>query len=190
MTDYWEQRWTQGNTTWDHGRASPPLEDYVNRYEMRGSAVVPGCGAGHEVRLLARKGLTVTGVDLASGAIAKARSFPPAGGERYLQTDWLKLQVGLGSKFDWVVEHTCLCALEPWRRSEYADAVEFALGPGGHLLGVFYLDPPNPEGPPYGISPGELNELFNRFHLIARWRPTEGFESRLGREEMRLYRKV
>ena len=189
MTD-WDQRWAQGTTSWDHGRASPPLADYVNRYDMRGRAVVPGCGSGHEVRLLARKGLEVTGIDFAEGAIAKARSIPVVNGEKYLQSNWLKLQASLGSQFDWVVEHTCLCALEPWHRAEYADAVEFALRYGGHFLGVFYLDPPNPNGPPFGISPGELNELFSRFHLIARWRPTEGFESRLGREEMRLYRKV
>ena len=186
----WEDRWRQGNPAWDHGRAAPPLADYVATHAMSGRAIVPGCGSGHEVRLLAAKGLEVTGVDLAAGALERARAHGAAGGEVYHQGDWLRLPVGFAGKFDWVVEHAFLCALPPSRRFDYANAVNFVLRPRGHFLAVFYLDPANPVGPPFGISPRELDDLFGSFRLLARWRPKEAFASRAGREEMRLYQRT
>jgi len=186
----WERRWSTGTATWDHGEPSPPLAAYLQNHAMEGSVIVPGCGSGHDARLLAVHGLSVLAVDISATAIETARRYPAAGELKFLEADWLRLPVGLGGQFDWVVEHTCFCALDPSRRADYVDAVDFALRRGGRLLAVFYLDPAAPEGPPFGVAPGELTELFNRFQLIARWRPTEGFESRLGREEMRLYKKA
>jgi methyl halide transferase len=185
----WEERWGRGETGWDHGAPSPPLREYVETHAMQGRAIVPGCGSGHEVRLLAAKGLEVTGVDLAATAVERASAFPAVNGEQYRQGDWMRLPVTFGARFDWVLEHAFLCALPPARRVDYTDAVDFALSPGGFFLGVFYLNPKDPEGPPFGISPAELDLLFARFRLLARWRPGVAFPSRAGREEMRLYQK-
>lgn len=186
----WEHRWALGDTGWDHGRPSPPLEAYLAGQALSGSSVVPGCGSGHDVRLLARHGLTVTGIDLAATAIEVARAHPRVADEIYRQADWLNLPVEMWGQFDWVVEHTCLCALNPEKWESYADSVDDVLRSGGFFLGVFYLNPDSDQGPPFRIQSDQLDRLFSRFQLVSKWTPTAAYDSRQGREEMRLYRKT
>lgn len=89
-----------------------------------------------------------------------------------------------------MVEHTCFCAIPPLWRSNYVHAVLQTLKPGGHYLAIFYLDPDSPEGPPHGVSKGEIRRLFDpHFSLLEEWTPTASFEGREGREICQL-RKV
>ena len=47
--------------------------------------------------------------------------------------------------FDVLFEHTCLCAIPPERRADYARAAATALRDGGLLLAVFFTKPENPD---------------------------------------------
>lgn len=151
--------------------------------------LVPGCGSGHDVRALARGGADVWGLDLAPSAVAKAERFPRAGSESYHEGDWLNLKSDFEACFDWVVEHTCFCALDPSLRTAYVESVGKALRPGGTFLGVFYLRPRAENGPPFGVTESELDAYFRRFELKEKWTPTAAYPGREGREEMRVYRK-
>lgn len=167
--------------------ALPALAGFVRENPIGGRVIVPGCGAGHEVRLLARSGAEVTGVDMAPEAIETARGFPPAADEQYLCSDWLHLPVSFGQRFDWVVEHLCFGALDAYQRSSYVDAVEFALRRGGQFLGIFEIARPSRDGRAALASEEELNELFSRFWMVAKWRTlSAGQETR---RELRLYRR-
>jgi len=85
----WKERYRVGDTPWDKGRPSPPLKSFLARRRVEGRVLVPGCGAGHDVRLLARAGAEAVGLDIVPQAIELARSYPPAGRESDCVGDFL-----------------------------------------------------------------------------------------------------
>ncbi|MCX7869685.1 MAG: TPMT family class I SAM-dependent methyltransferase [Terrimicrobiaceae bacterium] len=189
---YWQQRYIEGNDRWDKGFAAPPLTSFLARYGFGGEVLVPGCGAGHDVRALARVGARVTGLDFAPAAIEHANSFPKAGDETYMLGDFLNLPAGLRGRFDGVFEHTLFCAIPPERRPDHAASCHAALREGGRLLAIFYLNPGHEDGPPWGVTRWELDLLFGPlFRLEHEEVPAVSYEGREGRELLRLYiRKI
>ena len=86
----WEASYQAGETPWDKGRAHPALLDWLSRNQLAGLILVPGSGAGHDVRALAANAMAnVVGLDLAPSAKVVAESFPKAGSETYLTGDFL-----------------------------------------------------------------------------------------------------
>lgn len=186
----WERRYQSGDTPWEKGYAAPPLEDYLALYPIQEKVLVPGCGLGHDVRLLAKQGATVTGLDIAPSAIAQAKRFTQMGKIFYVLGDFFHLPQEFENKFDWLVEHTCFCAIDPNEREAYVKGAWSALKPGGKLFGIFYLNPEVEEGPPFGVKVSELNSIFNHFFLLEKeWRPLRSYEGREGKELIRIYQK-
>ena len=89
----------------------------------------------------------------------------------------------MSGRFDWIVEHTCFCAIPRARRPDYVRAITAALKPGGRYLGIFYMNPSAPQGPPHGASRDEIARLFDpALQLLEEWIPAASFEGREGRE--------
>ena len=201
MPTEWENCYRAGETPWDKGAPAPPLLEWLAQpgHRLTGEVLVPGCGFGYDVRALAANGgARVCGLDFAASALTRARQFPPAGSETYVEADLFALPPELRGRFDWVFEHTCFCAIDPARRADYVQAVAGALRPGGHLLAIFYLrpwsrgEPPPPEGgPPFPTSVAELAGLFaERFDPLEEAVPTRAYAGREGRELLRVLRKT
>ena len=160
MPKDWIRAYETDDTPWDKGAPSPPLREFLSRRSVSGRVLVPGCGTGHDVRLLAAQGAEVVGLDLAPGALRKAGAFAKTGGESYVLGDFLQLAPEWLGRFDWVVEHTCLCALDPEQRGAYVDAVLRALKPSGRG-GVFIVRCRcHREGPPHPIGAEAIEALF------------------------------
>ena len=198
MPTDWEARYQNKNIPWDHGEASPPLVDFLRTHPVQGRILVPGCGFGHDVRAIGRAAAgkaDVLGLDLAPSAIhgSQGISACDASGGRYEVGDFLSLPEQYHAMFDWVWEHTLFCAIDPGMRPHYVASVGSALKPGGRYLAVFYLTPKLKEGetgPPFGVTPRELDALFDsRFELMRDWTPQRAYSGREGRERMRLYVK-
>lgn len=195
MPKDWNAHYENDDTPWDKGEAAPPLVEYLKGHSVAGSVLVPGFGAGHDVRLLAKQGADVLGLEIAEGAVRKAQSFECVADERYVVGDFLNLTDALHGQFDYVFEHTCLCALDLEQRETYAASVNQALKPGGHYLAIFYREVSDyhseADGPPHPISEEGIDALFGKqFMTLERFVPTMGYPSRpYGAEEVRLMRK-
>ena len=188
----WEQRYQEGDTPWEKGAGAPPLRAWLARNRVLGKVLVPGCGSGHDVRLLAAQGAEVLGLDVAESAIQRAQSYPTAGRECYQLGDFLQSPGALEETFDWIFEHTCYCAIDPAQREAYREGALRALKPGGILLGLFYPFTGNPpgEGPPYSTTLEELDATFSQdFYLVQRWTPAVGYPGRIPNEEFRILQK-
>ena len=191
----WQRRYEQNDTPWDKGAAAPALVGYLTVSQITGRVLVPGCGRGHEVRVLGTHPQTsVVGLDLSATAIAQARDLaaqsPSSGAISFVEGDFFNLPVGLRSSFDWLVEHTCFCAIEPSRRPDYVLAASTALRTGGKIFGIFYLNPDTESGPPFAISKEEISELFDPdFILVKEWVPADSFPGRENRELVRIMQK-
>jgi SAM-dependent methyltransferase len=189
----WEARYRSGDTPWDEGYAAPGLTEFLAHHPICGEILVPGSGPGHDVRALAAQGnrARVLGLDLSPTAVRLAESFPSTGTETYEVDDLFDLPESWNQRFDWVVEHTCFCAIPPEARADYVRAIERVLKPGGHYFAIFYLNPAAPQGPPHGITREEIERLFQPgFRLLEEWVPSGAFEGREGRELCQVREKV
>lgn len=193
MPKDWNAAYENDDTPWDKGYAAPPLREFLATHSITGRVLVPGSGAGHDVRLLAEQGAAVVGLDIAMGAVRKAARFARVNDERFEAADFLDLPEVFHRQFDYVVEHTCLCALDPERRVAYARSVKQALRGGGHYLAVFYreVEDYDGDGPPHPISQRQIEALFGAdFEMIERVVPQQSYPSRpVGSEELCLMRK-
>ena len=142
----WNLRYQENDTPWDKGAAHPVLDGKFFGSALAGRVLVPGCGVGHDVRAWAAIGTECVGVDISPIALERATAFAQGPEISYFLGDFLELPVALRGGFDAVFEHTCLCAIDPSRRPDYAQASHLALRPGGRLCGVFYAEPDNDGG--------------------------------------------
>ncbi len=188
QSDYWEQRYQEGTTRWDLGRASPALQDWLLTHGdlPRGQTIVLGAGRGYDAILFAQYGFAVTAVDFAPSAIAATRNLAAACNVNIhlLQRDIFDLVPEFTSQFDYVVEHTCFCAIDPGLRRQYVDLVRSLLRPGGSLVGVFFTHD-RPGGPPFGSTPEELRQYFAPAMQILSLDPVQNsVPSRRGEEHL------
>lgn len=187
----WEAAYQAGDTPWDKGRAHPALVDWLSRNRLTGRILVPGCGAGHDVRALAADSAAiVVGLDVAPSAKVVAERFAKAGNETYLTGDFL-FGFQAEGPFDALFEHTCFCAIPPARRPEYVRAAAKSLKPGGLFLAIFYRNPTDRRepGPPFGCLMEEADALFGKeFLLLEEQTGIPTFEGREDREALRLMR--
>lgn len=189
----WDKSYRDREVFWDKGAPSPPLRQYLDTHPVRGRALVPGCGHGHEVLLAVGHGLDALGLDIAPTGIAEARSLYPQIADRLIVGDLFNPAADLRGVFDVVLEHTCLSGLPPSLRPSYRRGIDLTLRPGGLLIGVWYINPdldPGEEGPPFPLSVPDLTALFaDSYEIVADYVPDVAFPGREGRERLRVLRR-
>ena len=167
--EYWENRYQQRNEPWDIGKPAPPLVSFFESTDAPypGIMAVPGCGKGHEALYCAQKGFTVYGFDFAPSAITNAtgRALTEGINATFLERDIFSLGEEFPGHFDYVLEHTCFCAINPEQRAEYVQVIHQILKPKGALIALFFTHS-RPDGPPFGINLEELECLFDPYFTV------------------------
>lgn len=181
---FWDQRYREGRDGWELGQPAAALAQFLIGDPLApqppGQLLVPGCGRGHEARLLADRGFEVVGLDFSAEALREAqRIHGTAGGVlRWLQADLFDgpalAAAGLGGgSLAGVLEHTCFCAIDPGLRPAYVRTVVELLAPGGWLLGLFWCHG-RPGGPPFGADPEAVHALLSGAGLVDElWEPVK-----------------
>jgi len=165
--NFWDKRFIEGNTPWDRGAANPQLGIWLLVGALKPCRIlVPGCGSGYEVAVLAQQGFDVTALDYSPEAIARTRQRLEEEGliATVAEADALAWQPE--KPFDAIYEQTCLCALYPDQWRDYADQLHRWLVPSGQLFALF-VQFPRPgaadgaiEGPPYHCDINAMRALF------------------------------
>jgi len=176
---FWEALYASSQDGWELGEPAPSLVAWLDgggSFASGARVAVPGCGRGHDARLLARHGFAVTGFDFAEAAVTEAREL--ASRERlavtFEQRDVFTLAEDYAGGFDGVWEYTCFCAIDPDRRAEYARVLHGILKPGGTLLACFYPLKCGTDGPPFPVSrPGIEAALAPLFEIVEAGAATE-----------------
>jgi len=193
MTD-WDEMYRKGEVYWDKGAPAPALKQYLERHAVRGRALVPGCGRGHEVALAVEHGLDATGLDIAPTATAEAGKKYPQLADRFVTGSLFDPPPGMRDAYDVVLEHTCMSALPPALRANYRRGIDLTLRRGGLLIGVWFVNPdldPGNEGPPFPFSVPELTALFAEgYEIVDDYVPEVAFTGREGREWLRVLRRL
>jgi SAM-dependent methyltransferase len=162
--NYWEQRYQDNNSPWNIGMAAPPFTGLLTSANAPtvGKTAILGCGSGHDALLFAKYGFETIGFDFAPSAIALAQNLSKTMDitSQFLQRDIFELPQEFANKFDYVIEHTCFCAIHPSQRPDYVNTVSSILKPNGELIAIFFAHN-RPDGPPFGATLEEIHDLFS-----------------------------
>ena len=189
----WDERYQNRDTPWDLNKPAPAFVSWLNSVEspQPGKVAVFGCGTGNDAFLFAKAGFDVVGFDFASTAIAIARegALKMKIEAEFLQRDILVLGDEFANTFDYVVEHTCFCAILPQQRDRYVEVVRSLLKPKGIFLGVFFTHS-RPGGPPFGLTPEEIVNYFQpSFEVISLAPVKNSIPRRRGEEHFGQFRR-
>ncbi len=183
---YWEQRYAAGRDGWDAGRITPPLRTYFDQLDPAAQprVLVPGAGRAYEAEYLHRAGFRQVFVaDFAAEALgalaARVPDFPAA---HLLLADFFALPND--PPYDFIVEQTFFCALDPALRPAYARQCAALLRPGGTLVGLLFdTEFPKATEPPFGGTRAEYRAYFAPYFTFHRFETaTNSLRPRQGRE--------
>ncbi len=162
-SQYWENRYIEGTTGWDLGQAAPPFVSLLDSAAAPkpGKMAVLGSGSGYDALLFAARGFEVIGFDFAPSAIASATELAQNSSisAQFLQRNIFDLPAEFPHHFDYVLEHTCFCAIDPGDRQSYVQLVKSLLKPDGELIALFWAHN-QPGGPPFGTTTAEIRHYF------------------------------
>ncbi|MBE9158104.1 methyltransferase domain-containing protein [Nodosilinea sp. LEGE 06152] len=187
----WEERYQTGTPRWDLGHPAPAFRTLLESADAPkpGSAIVLGAGRGHDAVWFARHGFAVTAVDFAPSAIQALQEQAQTLALQPLQRDIFDLLPEYAGQFDYAIEHTCFCAIDPSLRPAYVELVANLLVPAGELLAVFFTHQRS-GGPPFGTTAAEVRQLFEpHFEIITLEPVTNSIPSRQGEEHFGRLRK-
>ncbi|NWJ48444.1 MAG: methyltransferase domain-containing protein [Chloroflexi bacterium] len=186
---FWDERYREGRAGWDIGEPAPPFVEFLQEQDAPsfGKIVVPGSGNGHDALFFAAKGFEVTGFDFAPSAVStsqkRAKEMGLSHQINFVQQDIFKLPNPYKGSFDFAVEHTCFCAIDPGLREDYVHAIHSLLKPGGMLVAVFYTHG-REGGPPFSTSANEVTQLFSTKFEIKRLHPPKRSHHQRAGEEL------
>jgi len=187
----WDDCYVQDFTPWDKGLPNPALVDLLTergqelfgpsfvvdpaKGQRRKKALVPGCGKGYDVLLLAAFGYDAYGLDTSQRALDLAREQEKVhggdevyavrdkeigkGSVNWISGDFFKdgflKDVGGDGTFDLLYDFTFLSALPISLRPAWAKRFHELLAPTGKLICLEFPThkPANSGGPPWSLPP-------------------------------------
>ena len=189
----WEADYQRGTDGWDLGGPTPIFKRLAASARFKpGRMIVLGAGRGYDAREFSCHGFEVTAVDFSPYAAAQMQQLAEAEAPiDILQQDIFTLPHHFDHSFDYVLEYTCFCAIDPKRRAEYADLVTRLLKPGGMYIDLAFPLDQRQSGPPFAVSASEILALFlNRgFKLVSREKREESVKPRQHAEELFVFQK-
>ncbi len=191
---FWENIYLDNDAGWDLGSATPVFERVSEELKV-GKVCIVGCGRGYDAIMFAKKGFEVTAIDFADTAIGDLKKMAQ---ENKVYVETLKKNVfdiphKYYGQYDYIIEQTCFCAINPNRRKEYEEMAFRLLKPNALLIGLWFplnkskLD----DGPPYGVSEKELKKIFSeRWDKEKEEFPSDSIATRKNREKLIVFKKI
>ncbi len=201
----WERYYREGKAGWSLHTPTPVFQHLLAEEDAQGQRVfppgrilIPGAGLGYDAREFARHGFAVVAVDFARDAVeAMQNALTPETAHAIVQADLFQLPAAWNETFDYVLEYTCFCALDPTRRDEYAAVIARLLKAGGKYIALAFplgelVHPPEmTPGPPFPVNAPQLIALLQARGLVLRRREIHPatIKPRKGREELIVMQK-
>ncbi len=191
--DFWEDIYKKYDIGWDLGGPTPYFSNIATKLEP-GKLVILGCGRGHDAIIFAKLNFEVTAVDFAPSAITYLKNLCEQEKVKVniIQSDIFSLKNSFNNYFDYIIEQTCFCAINPGRRGEYEGLAHRILNSTGSLIGLWY--PINKAikdgGPPWGVSISSLKDIFEKRWIIKEECYSEfSVEKRKQREKLIIFKR-
>lgn len=177
---YWNGRYVENTHRWDIGYPSPAITNYFDKIEDKEVRIlIPGCGSAYEGEYLIKQGFNnVTLLDVAEEAKKRFLERVPN-----FQNFHLGEFFDYKGEFDFIIEQTFFCALDPALRDNYVSKMKSLLKKEGKLVGLLFNDSLYTEHPPFGGYKDDYVQLFAPYFSSVSMEVTdESIKERLGRE--------
>lgn len=189
MADRWEELWRDGTTPWDLGDVSPPLAELLSTDTHNGESIlVPGCGRGYDLLLLANHYKQVVGLDISETAVQTARHHCNQKGNITINIgDFFKCTTIYDAAFD----YTFFCAIDPSQRDAWAAKMKRIIR--NHIIAIVFpiIDAESRGTPPHPVKLDDYTgRLEPEFELVHLNRAPRSHASRLGKEMMAVFRRI
>ena len=193
-SSFWENKYEKGEIGWDLG-SETPVFSAISETLKPGNVCILGCGNGYDAISFSMKGFNVTAVDFAETPI---KNINKIANNLFLtintiQEDIFDLTPKYNNSFDYILEQTCFCAIDPKNRAQYRNLAYDLLKVGGKLIGLWMpLDKDIKEGgPPFGVEEDEIKKLFSKQWKIKEdCFPVQSIEARKGKEKLIVFEKL
>lgn len=180
---YWTNRYHNHETAWDAGRVTTPLKEYFDTLKNKEARIlIPGSGNAYEAEYLISSGFkNIFVCDLALPPLeALKQRCPTLRSEQLIHGNFFELK---NIKFDYVIEQTFFCAIDPSFRPSYFEKMSELLVSGGILAGVLFNDILNTDFPPFGGNKEEYLEYIpSDFEIVHFETCRNSIAPRAGRE--------
>ncbi len=160
--EYWDKRYSEGNTGWDIGSVSTPLKEYIDQLKDKNTAIlIPGGGSAYEANYLLEKGFqNITIIELSEEIVLKLKA-------RFANTPQVTILLGdffeHTGTYGLVLEQTFFCAFNPTLRQAYYKKMYDILSPKGKIAGVLFGVKLDKEPPPFGGTKEEYLGLMKNY---------------------------
>lgn len=161
--NYWQNRYEENEIGWDAGSITTPIKNYFNNIQDKTVKIlIPGCGNAHEAAYLFEQGFkNLYLCDWAQAPLDNfAKEHPDFPATQLICADFFELKE---KDFDYVVEQTFFCAIDPKLRQNYAMKMAEILKKGGKLVGLLFAVHMEKEGPPFGGDKAEYLTYFEPY---------------------------
>lgn len=191
--DFWEDIYKRNDIGWDLNGPTPIFVKIANKLKP-GKIIILGCGRGHDAIIFSKLNFEVTAVDFAPSAINYLEKLCKKNNIKVnaVQSDIFSLGKYYDNYFDYIIEQTCFCAIDPKRREEYERLVFRILNSAGNLIGLWYpLDKAIEDGgPPWGVSRSNLKNIFEKRWIVIKELFSElSVKKRKQREKLIIFKK-
>ena len=222
----WETAWSEGVIPWDVGKVHPAVIDLIEKGKIKtlqkGNslvALIPGCGAGYEARMLRNVagyshvlGLDIssTAIDIArKGGVGAVKSAKDAFHEEKEEDNGISFKVGdfftWQGSYDLIFDYLFFSALDVNRRESWAKSCGRLITPGsGRLVTLIFpllLSTASPEtqakaaseGPPFTVTLTDYRIVLEKegFELLS-YDPVQdevSIKPRRGKEAVAIWAK-
>ena len=176
--DWWHERWSKGEIGFHQHDFNKHMQMFMERLDISpgGHILVPLCGKSLDMLWLFEKGYRVTGIEISRQAVDdffaennisyQVSELPDAfvytSGELTIYcADFFTVELTHSPGIDAVYDRASLIALPPDMRPAYANRLTSLLPEGTRTL-LLTLDYSQQQmsGPPFSVSPGEVDRLF------------------------------
>jgi len=178
---YWNIRYLNEDTPWTLNTHNNAIVNYFLDKDRNSNILIPGAGLSSEAQALLELGYkNITICDISEIVISKLKSENDLASKiLLLNADFFEL-VG---QYDYIIEQTFFCAINPELREQYVTKIYDLLKPRGRLLGVLFNIDFEKAGPPFGGSEKEYKNLFsNRLNIINMEICQDSVSARMGNE--------
>ena len=163
--EYWENRYQQNETGWDVGEVTTPLKEYFNQLSNKNIKIlIPGGGNSYELEYLLNLGFTeIYVIDIVKKPLENIQKrIPNLDSNLLIHADFFDME----DSFDLIIEQTFFCALNPELRKQYVQKMHALLKDNGKIAGLLFQFPLTEQGPPFGGSKSEYENLFKEHFKI------------------------
>lgn len=180
---FWMDRWDQGQIGFHLSEVNPALiRHWANRgHDAKGSVLVPLCGKSLDLLYLRDQGHSVTGIELSPLAVEafwQESGITPTvtqdglhrihegEGIRLIEGDFFSARSDQFEPPSWVYDRAALIALPAAMRDRYCAHLSNLAPEASLLLVTLDYDPREKAGPPFPVSPQEVERRFQTTHIL------------------------